>query len=257
MTLSDEGADAAVSADAVRFTLVVDQPLSIGTVSLPDGVISLGYSEVLVATGGAAPYTWSVDGGDDSLPSGLSLNASSGELSGTPDTQETVSFTVRVADGNGEEVSQALSITVGQAPPPAPAPLEVVVDDQDAEAVSSGSWATSSGSGPYAGHSAYANQGGGTDSYRFTPDLGGGGSYEVSVWWTTHGNRSSQALYEVTHAGGEAQHVVDQRASGGQWNVLGTYSFTGGTSGFVTLSDEGADAAVSADAVRFTLVGGQ
>ena len=57
------------------------------------------YSSTIVVTGGTPPYTFSVSWG--SLPAGLSLNTSTGVISGTPTTQQTGSFQIKVVDSNG------------------------------------------------------------------------------------------------------------------------------------------------------------
>src|SRR5262245_4827215 len=80
------------------------QPLSITTASpLPAGVRGTPYSLTLAATGGTKPYTWSVLSG--ALPAGVSLNASSGVISGTPTVAGTASFTIRVASSGTTEVA--------------------------------------------------------------------------------------------------------------------------------------------------------
>ena len=48
--------------------------------------------------------------------SGLNLNTSAGEISGTPTVVETQDFTVEVASGDGQNAQQALSITVNVLP---------------------------------------------------------------------------------------------------------------------------------------------
>ncbi|MHC4712700.1 MAG: putative Ig domain-containing protein, partial [Planctomycetota bacterium] len=97
-------------------------PLNITTLSLPDGQVGVAYSETLAATGGVTPYSWAVTVG--SLPAGLSLNSSTGEISGTPTTEETANFTVEVTDSDtpASTDTQALSIDVG---PSAPPPLNI------------------------------------------------------------------------------------------------------------------------------------
>ena len=59
----------------------ISPPLTITTNSLPAGSVNAPYSQTLQASGGAPPYTWSVISGG--LPIGLTLNGSTGEISGT------------------------------------------------------------------------------------------------------------------------------------------------------------------------------
>src|ERR1700692_2710418 len=70
------------------------QPLEITTPStLPSAGLGTAYSTTLAATGGTAPFTWSVNAGE--LPGGLTLS-SVGLLSGTPTVTGTFSFTVKI-----------------------------------------------------------------------------------------------------------------------------------------------------------------
>ncbi len=92
--------------------VVKPAPLIITTTSLPAATGGQPYSATLAATGGITPYTWSVSAG--SLPPGLTLNPSSGTISGTPDVTGTYDFTVTVTDSENPAMttSQALSISV-------------------------------------------------------------------------------------------------------------------------------------------------
>ncbi|MDN2695045.1 putative Ig domain-containing protein [Janthinobacterium sp. SUN073] len=74
------------------------------------------YSQQFTATGGVAPYAYSVSSG--ALPAGLVLNAASGVLSGTPTAFGSFVFTIRAADAHLFTVQQALTLQVNQAPPP-------------------------------------------------------------------------------------------------------------------------------------------
>ena len=64
---------------------------------LQDGTVGALYSQTLAATGGTGTYAWSVVGG--ALPAGLSLNANTGAVTGTPTTAGTSNFTVQAASG--------------------------------------------------------------------------------------------------------------------------------------------------------------
>jgi hypothetical protein len=98
--------------DEVAYSITVLDTLVVTTTTLPNGQVGEAYSETLSATGGLAPYTWSVVSG--SLPAGLTLGASTGVISGTPTAYATSNFTVRASDSQPDTHSddQALSITV-------------------------------------------------------------------------------------------------------------------------------------------------
>ena len=91
-------------------------PVAISTTSLPGGTVGQAYSQTLTATGGTPPFSWTLDSG--SLPAGLTLNASTGAVTGTPTSAGTESFTARVTDSLSQTDTQALSIEVAPAPPP-------------------------------------------------------------------------------------------------------------------------------------------
>ena len=102
--------DGAGATDTKALSIVITPPLSITTSSVPGGSTGISYLASLVATGGTAPYSWAISTG--SLPNGLSVNASTGAISGTPTTVGSFNFTVRVSDAAGATASKALSIAV-------------------------------------------------------------------------------------------------------------------------------------------------
>lgn len=72
--------------------------LVITTTVCPDATVGVAYSCQVAVTGGTAPYTYAVTTG--TLPAGLSLDGSTGLISGTPTTSGTSTFTVTVTDSS-------------------------------------------------------------------------------------------------------------------------------------------------------------
>ena len=89
--------------------------LAITSTSLPDGVVGSAYSTTLTASGGTGSYTWSISSG--SLPGGISLDPSTGILSGTPASAEQVSFTAQVTDTANPAQTATLPLTLNVAAP--------------------------------------------------------------------------------------------------------------------------------------------
>src|SRR5271165_3491847 len=83
--------------------------LKLAMSSLPAGTVSTAYSAPLSASGGTAPYTWSIITG--SLPSGLSLS-STGMISGMPTTAGSSTFTLQVTDSASTPASASASLSI-------------------------------------------------------------------------------------------------------------------------------------------------
>jgi large repetitive protein len=81
---------------------------------LPAAVFGAPYSAHLAVSGGSAPYTWTVASGQ--LPQGLSLDLSTGLLSGTPAVVGSSDFVVAATDSAGAVGAETLSLVVDQAP---------------------------------------------------------------------------------------------------------------------------------------------
>ncbi len=109
---ADNGTGAACLFDQVDIDTrcILPDPLEITTPSLAGGTVGTPYSQTLQAQGGTPPFSWAITAG--SLPSGLSLNSSTGEISGTPTSEETLVFTVEVTDAAMNTDSKQLSIAV-------------------------------------------------------------------------------------------------------------------------------------------------
>lgn len=85
---------------------------TITTTDLPNGTVDTAYSQTLIADG-TAPITWRIT--DGSLPDGLSLNESTGVITGTPTTADTYNFTVTATNNAGSD-NQKFTLTIGVAP---------------------------------------------------------------------------------------------------------------------------------------------
>lgn len=88
--------------------------LTLMTNSLAGGVQSVTYSALLQASGGSQSYTWSIVSG--TLPPGMTLNAQTGALTGTPTSNGSYSFVVQVSDSKGNAATANLTLTVAASP---------------------------------------------------------------------------------------------------------------------------------------------
>ncbi len=93
------------------FTIEIDYSatISITTASLPDGAVDKSYSQTLKATGGSGDYEWRSSG---TLPPGLSLNASTGKISGTPSKAGNYTFKIKVTDNEDDSLTATASFTI-------------------------------------------------------------------------------------------------------------------------------------------------
>jgi hypothetical protein len=87
-----------IKSDTQRYTITIvsNEGLIITTMSMPDGAVETVYNVSLLASGGTSPYTWSIARGN--LPDGLTLDAVSGVISGTPTKKGNHNFTLQVSD---------------------------------------------------------------------------------------------------------------------------------------------------------------
>ena len=90
--------------------------VTITNTSLPDGNVAIFYDSQLIATGGLAPYTWSLTSG--TLPPGLSLTPATGVISGTPTTTGSYPITVQVVDSESTPATATGMFTITINPTP-------------------------------------------------------------------------------------------------------------------------------------------
>ena len=101
-TDANNGATVALSVNVAR-------AVEVATTSLPNGMRKKAYSATLSAAYASGSPVWQIDSG--TLPDGLTLNSSSGVISGQPQKSGTWKFVVRVTDAS-TTATRALSISV-------------------------------------------------------------------------------------------------------------------------------------------------
>ncbi len=103
-----------------QYTLTVDPAaqLTLTPTTVPVATANTAYTTTIAATGGSGSYSFMVTTGQ--LPLGLTLDSSSGVVSGTPTTSGTATFTVTATDmaNGGLAGSQQYSLTVDPAADP-------------------------------------------------------------------------------------------------------------------------------------------
>jgi Putative Ig domain len=139
------------------------------TATLPPATVGTNYSGTLTATGGTAPYTFSVVSGQ--LPSGTELGDASGTVSGTPSASGNFSFAISVSDATGASQKKTLQIAVANS------------------TASSGSGSGSSGSSGSGSGSGSGGSGSGTASANAASGGTSFSSLQHSGGWAQYGQR--------------------------------------------------------------------
>lgn len=84
--------------------------LEVFTRPLPDGVVGRSYQARLRAVSGTPPYTWTLS--ETKLPDGLTLNPSTGEVSGTPRSTFSQNVRFKVTDSASPPATASYTHTV-------------------------------------------------------------------------------------------------------------------------------------------------
>jgi hypothetical protein len=116
-TLARNGAVTLDTNNVNACPVVVCPIITVNPATLPNGSVGTPYSQFVSASGGTAPYTFTVSSG--ALPGGLALNSATGLIDGTPDTAGTFNFSITATDANGCPGSRLYVVTIAAAGCPA------------------------------------------------------------------------------------------------------------------------------------------
>lgn len=148
MTVTVTARSAADATKVATITITLMPPPSITTTSLPNGVQNVTYTTTtLAAAGGIAPRTWSVTVG--TLPAGLTLNASTGAISGKPTATGSSNFTVQVSDSSSPALTATKALSILVDPPPPLSVTTTTLPGGSQNIVYSTTLAASGGTTPY------------------------------------------------------------------------------------------------------------
>ena len=101
------------------------------------------YTGTPKASGGASPYVWSISAG--SLPDGLKLNTSTGQITGTPSRAGTFKFTVKAKDKNGAAGKKECTVRITRKTSSLPATISSAGKTASQHIAYTGSYSTSAG----------------------------------------------------------------------------------------------------------------
>jgi hypothetical protein len=135
-----------------------------------------------------------------------------------------------------------------------------VVDDRDTKAALVGHWEDSHSIDGYWGEGYLhdQNNGKGSKTITFRPELPTNGVYAVQLRWTANANRSKAVPVDIVHPGGTSTVHVDQTRHHNEWVTLLTTNFVAGPGASVRIRTEGTSGYVVADAARWLpVVSGQ
>ena len=218
---------------------------------MPQATVKASYSATLAATGGTAPYTWSISTGR--LPAGLSLAAKTGTVSGTPTSSGNYSFGVKVTDstattstatkggGKDKTATATVTLTVAAASAPvAPTALSITTSSlpsgtqgtsySNAVAATGGttpySWSISSATGLPAGLTLASS----TGLISGTPTAGGTSSFTATVVDSSSPAQTKSVKLSIVVASAALAITTSSLPSGTQGTAYSSgLAATGGT----------------------------
>lgn len=167
----------------------------IQTMSLVGTVPNEPFSKTLSLIMGDAPYTWSIV--DGTLPSGMTLDATKGVVSGTPLSPGNYLFTVQVEDNDGDTDQQRMSLLV-ETPPTGNQVLNGSFEEGGASPLFWNVGSTAAGSTADASHgtsSLLINQTTSATTQSVATEIGT--KYKLSVWINAAGLDAGTVVFDT------------------------------------------------------------
>lgn len=193
-TYTATGAGGTSNVATVNVT-VVAPTVTLTPTSLANGTIATAYSANITASGGSAPYSYSLVSG--SLPGGLTLS-NGGSLSGTPNAAGSFSFTVQATDNTGFTGTRAYNLSVASQAPVTGAVSATVAANSSANPITlnlSGGAASSVAVSSAPSHGTASASG---LTINYTPTAGYSGSDSFTYTATGAGGTSSPSTVSIT-----------------------------------------------------------
>lgn len=158
-------------------------------------------------------------------------------------TNTTYYYVVRAANSGGSS---------GNATESSATTYETDLRIDNRSAVVVGAWTVgTSSTDKYSTDYLFNGSGTGSEYVEFTPYIATAGSYQVYEWHPQGSNRATNAPHVITHSGGTTTVAVNQTINGGQWNLLGTFTFAAGSAGNIRVTDNfSGTSVVMADAIQ-------
>ncbi|MBI1686132.1 putative Ig domain-containing protein [Caulobacter hibisci] len=201
VTVTDSSGNSYNASNA--YSITVSAPsLVVSTSSLPGATENAAYSQTISVSGGIAPYSFNLATGSGPLPPGLTLNPTTGAISGTPTTIGSYSFIIRIQDstsGSAGQVDQSYTLTVSpDVPPTAGAVTTTVAANSSANTVApalSGAPAASVAVATPPTHGTATVSG---LNFLYTPTAGYSGADSFTYTASNNGGSSGTATVTIT-----------------------------------------------------------
>lgn len=175
-------------------------PAITGPATLPAWTINRDYpGTAIAANNGVTPYVWSASG----LPSGMSMNASTGVITGTPSTTCTCSVVVTLTDAAGGTASKSYTLTIN----PAPSITTASLPNGEQSVAYSTTVAAGNGTTPYTWAGSGLPSGltinAGTGTISGTPTVSG--TFSVTITATDAAGAGASRIFSLTLDTGPSQ----------------------------------------------------